>query len=56
MLPWTLTMPLNHEMQVLAPSLLAGQPVDARLHLALIAIEALIFITVSLWRFEKEEF
>jgi hypothetical protein len=38
------------------PNLLQGKPVESFLPLAILAVEIVFFVLVSLWRFQREEF
>jgi len=55
-LPWTLVVPLNDSNDAIVPNLLLGRPVTSFLPLVITLLEILIFVAISLWRFEKEEF
>ncbi len=56
LLPWTLVVPLNNSKDAVVPALLLGQPINSFLPIILIILEILLFGTISLWRFSKEEF
>jgi len=56
LLPWTLAIPLNNENNAIVPNLLAGQMVTSYLPLLGVAVECVLFVLISLWRFNREEF
>lgn len=55
-LPWTLVVPLNDRRDALAPALILREPLPDLTVLFITLFWILLFVTVSLWRFEKEEF
>ncbi|MGE5220815.1 MAG: ABC transporter permease [Omnitrophica WOR_2 bacterium] len=55
-LPWTLAVPLNNQNDAMVVSLLSGTPIPSLLPLVIISIEIVVFVLITLWRFEKEEF
>ncbi len=55
-LPWILIIPFGEYELPIAAALIQGQPPPTLTPLYAISISIVIFIAVSLWRFEKEEF
>lgn len=54
-LPWTLVIPLGSQNDAVVPSLLMGQPVSEPLRILTIALECVVFVLISVWRFNREE-
>jgi len=55
-LPWKLSVPLNNETDAIVPALLRGDPVTSFLPIGLIFLECVLFVILTLWRFNREEF
>ena len=56
-LPWTLSAPLQTTADALLPSLLLGLPVASFVpQLIIIGVEIVVFVLVTIWRFNGEEF
>lgn len=55
-LPWKLSVPVNNETDALVPALLRGDPVTSFLPIVIVFIECVVFVLLSLWRFNREEF
>jgi ABC-type transport system involved in multi-copper enzyme maturation permease subunit len=56
LLPWTLAIPVNNTNDAIIPALLSGQPVPSFLPVLSVAVECILFVLLSLWRFNREEF
>jgi hypothetical protein len=56
LLPWTLVIPLNNGTDAIVPALLLGEPVSSFIPILGVAVECVLFVLVSLWRFNREEF
>jgi ABC-2 type transport system permease protein len=54
-LPWTLVVPLNNQTEAIVPALLSGQPIYSYLPILAVAVECILFVLISLWRFNREE-
>jgi ABC-2 type transport system permease protein len=54
-LPWTLVVPLNNQTEAIVPALLSGQPIYSFLPILAVAVECILFVLISLWRFNREE-
>jgi ABC-2 type transport system permease protein len=55
-LPWTLVVQLNNETEAVVPALLSGQPIYSYIPIVAVAVECILFVLISLWRFNREEF
>jgi ABC-2 type transport system permease protein len=55
-LPWTLVVPLNNEAEAVVPAILSGQPIYSFIPIVAVAVECVLFVLISLWRFKHEEF
>jgi len=55
-LPWNLVVPLNNGTDAIVPALLRGEPVTSFLPIAVVFFECILFVAISLWRFNREEF
>jgi hypothetical protein len=55
-LPWTLVVPLNNETEAIVPALLLGQPIHSLIPIVVVVVWCVMFILISLWRFNREEF
>lgn len=55
-LPWTLVIPVNDNTMAIVPALLRGDPVTSFLPIVVVFIECVVFVLISLWRFNREEF
>jgi ABC-type transport system involved in multi-copper enzyme maturation permease subunit len=55
-LPWTLVVPLNNETEAIVPALLSGQPIHSLIPIVAVVVWCVMFILISLWRFNREEF
>jgi ABC-2 type transport system permease protein len=55
-LPWTLVVPLNNETEAVVPALLSGQPIYSYIPILAVAAWCVLFILISLGRFNREEF
>lgn len=56
LLPWTLAIPINNQTDAIVPALLLGEPISSFLPILGVAVECVLFVLVSLWRFNREEF
>ena len=54
-LPWTLVVPLNNQTEAVVPALLSSQPIYSFLPILAVAAECIVFVGISLWRFNREE-
>jgi ABC-2 type transport system permease protein len=54
-LPWTLVVPLNNQSEVVVPALLTGQPIYSYIPIIAVVVECVLFVLISLWRFNREE-
>jgi hypothetical protein len=55
-LPWTLVIPVNDNTMAIVPALLRGDPITSFLPIAGVFLECVLFVVLSLWRFNREEF
>jgi ABC-2 type transport system permease protein len=55
-MPWTIIMPVNANPQALAQLVMNGQPLPTVTPIIGTAVLTLVFVSVALWRFEREEF
>lgn len=55
-LPWKLVVPLNNGTDAIVPALLRGDPITSFLPIAVVFLESILFVAISLWRFNREEF
>lgn len=55
-LPWKLVVPLNNGTDAIVPALLRGDPITSFLPIAVVFLECVLFVAISLWRFNREEF
>jgi ABC-2 type transport system permease protein len=55
-LPWTLVYPLNNEVEAVVSAILSGQPLFSFIPIVAVAVECVLFVLISLWRFNHEEF
>jgi ABC-2 type transport system permease protein len=56
LLPWKMVIPLNNEAEAIVPAILRGDPVVSWLPVLFVLVECVIFVLLTLWRFNKEEF
>jgi ABC-2 type transport system permease protein len=56
LLPWTLVVPLNDQTEAVVPALLQGQPVSSWIPVVAVLLESILFVLLTLRRFESEEF
>jgi len=55
-LPWKLVVPINNGTDAMVPALLRGEPITSFLPIAVVFFECVLFVAISLWRFNREEF
>jgi len=54
-LPWTLVIPLGNQNDAVVPALLLGRPIPDPLQIVIVALECVVFVLISVWRFNQEE-
>jgi hypothetical protein len=56
-LPWPLFVATgNLKLSAIVPAILTGQPIHSYIPLVALSVESILFILISVWRFNREEF
>ena len=56
LLPWAVVMPMSDRYLPIVPALLRGEPITSFLPVVFIFLECVLFVALTIWRFNKEEF
>lgn len=56
LLPWGVAMPTSDQVLPMIPALLTGVPIESFLPVVFIFLECVLFVALTIWRFNKEEF